>query len=103
MNNDDPSPTRALAIAVRQSRKQASLRPHKTKIAQLLDLQWVLYGICMSEQTEDEIIPACACAWERLENRLARMRMRPEPRPIDVTPLLRRRRQSELVGPTEIP
>lgn len=28
----------------------------------------------------------CVCAWERLENRLARMRGIPEPRPIDVSP-----------------
>jgi hypothetical protein len=31
------------------------------------------------------IVPALACAWERLENRLNRMRMKPEPKPIDTS------------------
>lgn len=34
---------------------------------------------------DDKLIPAYACAWERLQNRLDRMQGNPEPKPVDVT------------------
>jgi hypothetical protein len=43
--------------------------------------------------TDLEMIPALATAWERLENRLNRMRMNPEPKPIDVASIRERDRK----------
>ena len=65
----------------------------KTKISQLLDLQALLWKTAFSELTLPAERSQVALAWERLENRLARMRMRPEPKPIDVDPRPMRLRQ----------
>jgi hypothetical protein len=57
----------------------------RRKTAQLLDLQAELFFACLDPETEIRDKAALACAWERLENRLGRMRMRPEPKPVDVS------------------
>jgi hypothetical protein len=56
----------------------------KRKISQLLDLQADLYWSQLKADDGREKA-ALAQAWERLENRLARMRMQPEPKPVDVS------------------
>lgn len=72
----------------------------KSKVSQLLDMQAVLYYGVMEETLDWRDKAALACAWERLENRLNRMRMRPEPKPVDVTVINTRRGQKLLQEPS---
>jgi hypothetical protein len=58
----------------------------KRKVAQLLELQAALKERALNGETNNKDCAALACAWERLENRLGRLRMRPEPKPVDVSP-----------------
>jgi hypothetical protein len=62
----------------------------KRKVAQLLELQAALKARALDCETENRDCAALACAWERLENRLGRLRMRPEPKPIDTLAARRR-------------
>ena len=55
----------------------------KRKISQLLDLQADLYWSQLKAKDPRDKA-ALACAWERLENRLGRLQMRPEPKPVEV-------------------
>jgi hypothetical protein len=65
----------------------------KRKVAQLLDLQAVLWTRALDAETANKDCAALACAWERLENRLGRLRMRPEPKPVDTEALAERKRK----------
>jgi hypothetical protein len=38
----------------------------------------------MTDREESRDLAALACAWERLANRLARLQMKPEPKPVEV-------------------
>jgi ribosome-associated translation inhibitor RaiA len=65
----------------------------KSKIAQILDIQAHLYLRALNGETTDKDSAALACAFERLENRLGRLRMRPEPKPVDTEALAARKRK----------
>jgi hypothetical protein len=54
---------------------------------QVTHIQRILMFYLNQKDTPSKVVPALACAWERLENRLNRMRMKPEPRPVDVAKL----------------
>lgn len=81
-----PSPDQPQPI----SHQSGRVTHGKSKIAQLLDLQAELWTKALDPETSDKDKASLACAWERLENRLGRLRMRPEPKPIDVTAKPRR-------------
>ena len=63
--------------------KSQRLTHGKTKVAQLLDIQAVLFERILDKEAVNKDLSALACAWERLENRLGRLRMKPEPKPVD--------------------
>ena len=58
----------------------------KSKQRQLIEMQQVLVKVVTDEGTEPRDRAVCAVAWERLESRLGKLRMKPEPKAIDVTP-----------------
>lgn len=68
-------------------------------LAQLKRLQRVLYSRAQDAKTEDKVIAALACAWERLEERKRVMTMKPAPKPIDTTPRKRSRAQVSVLAP----
>jgi len=63
----------------------------KRKVAQLLEIQAALKERALKTETANKDCAALACAWERLENRLGRLRMRPEPKPVDTEALAARK------------
>jgi hypothetical protein len=69
----------------------------KSKIAQLLDIQAQMYLLAHDPKLKGSERAQSACAWERLENRLARMRGIPEPKPVDVSPEAQARRSRKLI------
>lgn len=72
-----PPPGRPLFSATNQPKR-------RTKLEQLVELQNTLHDMATNPECSAKDCSALACAWERLENRRARMRMKPEPKPIDV-------------------
>ena len=71
----------------------------RRKTSQLLDIQAVLYFLSHDSTVKASERAQCACAWERLENRLGRMRMRPEPKPVDTEALAARKAKRRPVEP----
>lgn len=83
MANDHPLPSPETQFTADH---QPLLRGHKPrKQSQIADMQYEAYSFVMCPMTDLRDKAALMCAWERLENRLARMTMRPEPKPIDVS------------------
>jgi hypothetical protein len=58
---------------------------YQAKDRQVVHLQRILMFHANQLTTDPRDASVLACAWERLENRLNRMRMKPEPKPVDVS------------------
>jgi hypothetical protein len=76
----------------------------RSKVSQVLDLQASMYEIANDKAVTPRERAQAACAWERLQNRLDRMRGNPEPKPFDVAKereAERRQRHDWYSGPVE--
>lgn len=65
-------------------------------LVQLKRMQRVLFKRTQSPDIEDKVLPAFACAWERLEERKRVLTMTPAPKPVEVK---QKRRSSADAGP----
>jgi hypothetical protein len=72
---------------------------HKDR--QVCHIQRILMFYLNAKDTDPKLVPQLACAWERLENRLNRIRMKPEPKPVDTTVLDKRKAKSQRVASTD--
>lgn len=76
----------------------------KSQLSQLLDLQALIFLRCMAKRCSNRDIALLVPAWERLANRAQRLRMKPEPKPVDVTEIEgRKQRRLPVIeaGPVE--
>ena len=74
-----------------------------SKVKQLVQLQDVMKEKALNPECNAKDCAALACAWERLENRLGRMKMKPEPKPVEVSLKPRRAQAGSQAGPAEGP
>lgn len=97
MANPNPSPSTRVSKGERLCDPDEKLSP----LAQIRRMQRVLFNRTQAKGTEDKVISAIACAWERLEGRKAILTMRPAPKPIDVSPRVKQRRPPQSASPCE--
>ena len=74
-----------------------TLTEHKHR--QVAHIQRILMFHLNQHATESKLVPALACAWERLQNRLDRMLGNPEPKAQDPEKLPRGKRSKPAPAP----
>lgn len=78
---DATQPDSHAATSIADPRLSFRWETHKHKDRQVSYIQRVLLFKMNQTDLDDKLIPAYACAWERLQNRLDRMLGNPEPKP----------------------